>query len=242
MASRNAMIEAAAELSALDFTDETARLAKLSAEQAKIGEAEDKARKRIAELDKLIREFREPAGQEVAEALLEGCEATSAAQSGRSLLTLQDERARLYPALKALRHTGEDLLAETAEVRSAITGKLTVAVKPLVDLIMEDARAALQDLASCYASLSAIVAIGANVGNGRDLISKAIVAAGELADRDGTYTVPAETIDALTQLEGNPGLRGARVPRSVPAPQPQMHSSLLGAMAAAAAVAVRARQ
>jgi hypothetical protein len=234
MLDKDTLAQVSDAFAALDFSEETERLAALNATTAEIGDADTKARKRIGELDALIRDYREPSGDEVAAALLDGSDAKTAATAGVSLATLQDERARLLPALNALRHKSEDVRVEAGDVRSAIATKVRDAAKPLADAIIADARTAVERLADCYASLGAIAAMGAPVDSRANDIAKVINAAAGLAGNTRIYPVPAEITAVLSSLEGKPGLRGARVPQSIPAPGAGPNIVAIAAAAAAA--------
>jgi hypothetical protein len=236
MLDKDTLAHASSAIAALDLSAENDRLAELNAKLAEIGEAETTARERIAELDALIRGYREPDGDEVADAILAGDTATMAANAGASLTSLQDERARLFPALKALRHRNDDALAEVREVRAAAAHKASGAVAPLIDAIVAEARVAAERLAECYAAVSAAYSATQYFSRQRDALGEALHASRGLLDEPyRAVPVPASVVEVLKALVVKGPVLRSTVPETVPQPNPPIAPSVIGAIAVAAA-------
>ena len=93
----------AAEIEALDLSEENERIVDLEAEIERIGQAQEKARARIAEIQTLRREERlRDNGAEVATMLLQDVSPTDAATANRTEDSLREEADGLSAGIREL--------------------------------------------------------------------------------------------------------------------------------------------
>jgi len=206
-----------AALATLDLSAEVGRITEIQALTANIADAQQAAALRIREIAEELRDQR--AGAEaVADALLGGDTATSAATAGPSAAMLEEERAALKMGIAELDRRNEEARRESEALRQTALAKVAKAAQPLADAIAADMIEAANRLAAGFAAARAVneVTRGAT-----DLLIAAKAAVAGLVGGDAllghveALDVPGEVAEALAPIAAHRGaLRVPPVPRS----------------------------
>lgn len=153
--------EAGAMIARLNIAEDESRLAALRAELAKIGERDREVREELQRLESAIAHFTGPDPQKVAEAIMAGASLAEATAATDSKQGMEEKRAALRSALGPIRDRSDALNGEIRELRGRIASEALQVVKPLVDAINADARAAAEVLIETHAARKAIaIALG----------------------------------------------------------------------------------
>ena len=153
--------EAGAMIARLDLSADEVRLAEKRSELATVGEREREVREELQRLEAAIAHHRGPDANKVAELIMNGASLAEATAAGDSKHDLEQKRDALRSALGPIRDRTDALNGEIRELRGRIASEALQVVKPLVDALNSEARAAAEVLVATHAGRKAIaVAIG----------------------------------------------------------------------------------
>lgn len=208
---------AATALAALDFADDVARIETIEAEIARLESAIATGEARLAALATGKASGSIDANG-VADLLLAGTDAITAAATAPSAEARDSERSALMAGLGALRRRVTDAEHEIKGARNVANGKAARALAPLVGALMDDMRRNAETLVEGFAAIHAL-AVGLQTFQNEDVAASK--AAGSVMSALGTYrreiSVPREIADLLDSLPRNRALRVTRI-RSVQGP------------------------
>lgn len=190
----------AAEIQALDFSEENARIAELEVGIAQKRDALDRALARR---------------QEITDALIAGVSPTKAAELNTTEEKLERERAALDAAVPDLRRRIQSSEDAIREVKDRSRKRIAPIVQPLVDAIDQQARDLSQELSRCWAAtevLGAATYSAFPVLRGLRHAVKSLHEDFSLLPRNGPVDVPAELVRILRPLES----KGVALPAKPP--------------------------
>ena len=139
---------------ALDFTEQNGEIAELEVSVTKITAAIDDARQRVAELGETDRSNAD--GRAVADALLDGQNPDAAAQAATAAGERAERKAALVSALPALAMQRSDAVMRIDSIKSEARQATGRAAQPLIDVLMERAREAAEEILAIYADISTL--------------------------------------------------------------------------------------
>lgn len=209
-------------IAALDFTAENDRITELEAEAFDLNAAVQKASERVNEIAALLRDWKGPDAEAVADALL-ATDAQSAASLGPDIAALQAESQTLQSAIGELRKRSRLAHDEIRKIKSEdVSDKAGTATEALVAALHADAKRAATEMTTAYAALSAICdATGSGYVSVE--LSKATAAcfgrAGILSGQGmEPIPVPADILAVLAELQtkGPATAKGCRNAVAVP--------------------------
>jgi hypothetical protein len=235
--------EARHRIEALDLSAENARIEQIDAQLAQIEQAMTAARERNDQIGILLRPFRRDggslpmltpeAGTSVANALLAGVDPSVAAGSTIDAAQLEHERDALKEGISELVARDRSLRATRRGLPSATGRRIMAELKPLCDVLEQQAREAAQVIERAFAALCAISNATRTHASGLDGATNAVLAmqepGGLLASRT-LVDVPDEITGLLKLLQAKgPGYKGG-APTSVQVHDPRAASELVDAM------------
>lgn len=211
--------ELSAAFDALDFSEENARIADLEAEIARTEATITKAEQRCTEISQSLIGYQRDA-KAVADALVGDAPVIEAARAGPSEEDLREERTSLRAGIGDLNRRIADTTNEIRQIQLQALRTLPPFVKPIVDELIAEARAAAQTVVDRYVAIYALSDAAQGGAPDKSKIAKAvegITASGGLASLTRA-DVPAELREALGKLAGKGRALPVRLTSTVPMP------------------------
>lgn len=213
-------------IKAMDLSDENEAIGELEAEGTQIDLAIQRANSRIQEIAETIRARTtqgEPIvdGAAVANALLADIAPSEAAAEGGSLSELEQERDALRMALRDLGTRKAAVFPAIQALKGAAFARLGPAVRPLVEMLAEEARIAGRQIIECYAALTAIrhaTRHGYSEMMAAEAAVQGLVVDRGLFARSKELTVPDDILQALQPIAEKGAATPSAILRVVPAP------------------------
>ena len=155
---------AAKAIEALDFSEENSRVAGLEEERRRIDDARDRAETRQAAIKDILASVSVHDGHAVAQALLAG--SPTLPHEGRE--ALNEEANALSAGVRELDQRMRTISTEIDSVRRGAERKTLVALTPLLESLVKDAREGAEVIMRAYSGLQAVeVALGCNIVDAR---------------------------------------------------------------------------
>lgn len=195
-------------LAALDFSTEDERIVELEAGVKDFSQAIEKADARCTEIAQIIRDWKGPDGEAVANALLE-TDAQSAANQGPDLAALEAERQALRNGIGELNRRLQAASYEVREIKAqAVAAKAGSVTEPLISELMAKAKRAAVEIAEAYAAVAAI-SDATRAMNAQNAVYSLARATRGLFEMDSLLCnagldpipVPAEILNVLAELD-----------------------------------------
>lgn len=193
-----------AKFSAVDFSPYNARHAELSSKLAEVEGAVATADARRDEIHRILSDYREPAGEEIAAALLDGKSASEAASIRSSPDELRAELDGLSSAVRTLNQQATEIRLQIRQNRDDALSQLGNDVDDVVARIVRDASDAAQRIANAYASVTAInLALDRGRGalNSLTEAMEHLAGAGRLLPYRHDMPVPPEIVAMIAALQ-----------------------------------------
>ena len=149
-----------AKFAAADFSAENARYQLIADKLADVETAAEKADARRAEINRTLAEWREPAGADVAAALLDGKSPSEATSTRSSFEELRSEREALSSAIGVLNAQAREL---HLDLQAARDDSIRADAQAVLDSLMAVASEHAKAIVDAFASIEA-VAVGMRCG------------------------------------------------------------------------------
>ncbi|MCB5426315.1 hypothetical protein H0274_13690 [Altererythrobacter sp. CC-YST694] len=196
---------AGAQSAALDFSEENARIAEVTAEIDRTEAAITTAEQRCTEISRELVDYRGPNASAVAEAMLSGVAPAQAAAAAPNRAELEAERGALRSGIRELRQRVEDLQAEVAGIQRAAFLRVRPAVQEVVKTLTDEARAAAQKIIDAAVALDAIAYATKQGDHEAGAVRRAaagVIGQDRLIPGRRDYPVPPEIVSLLQNLAG----------------------------------------
>lgn len=145
-----------AKFTAADFSPENARYQVLADKLAQVEAAAEKANERRTEISRTLAEWREPAGADIAAALLDGKSPTEATSTRSSFEELRAEREALSSAISVLNAQARELHLELQAARDGSLHRVRPDAQAVLDSLIAEASKHAQAIVDVFASVEAI--------------------------------------------------------------------------------------
>lgn len=231
-------------LASLDFSDENQALAERAAEGKRLSAAMRKAEARIAEVTGKLSEILQDrlaekrAAVAVADALLGDADASQATATVARERDLREELQALRAGLRELEERARVCGEDMARLKGAAMSKVVPALRPVIDDLLAEARAAADTIARAYASAAGIQTGAPAFQAETDMLGAALakLMRSELVPRRDVLEVPDSVAEMLAPLSEKGLAAAGNVPARVGVPEDIATTSLVAAMAARQAV------
>lgn len=235
---------AAKDLAALSFDHENQALADMAAEGERISAAITKAETRLGEIQVQLsailqdRMADKRVAVAVADALLGDADAGQAAATMVKERDLRDEQNALRAGIAELNQRNRENSEAMARLKGTAMGKVVPALRPVIDDLVAEARAAADTIARIYATLAGIQAGARAFQAETEMLGAALakLMRSELIPRRDMLEVPDSVAEMLAPLSSKGMAAAGNVPTIVGVPEDIATTSLVAAMAARQAV------
>lgn len=235
---------AAKDLAALTFDHENQALAEMAAEgdriSAAIGKAETRLREIAGQLSAILQDRMadKRAAVAVADALLGEADAGQAAATMVKERDLRDEQNALRAGIAELNQRSRENSEAMARLKNAAMGKVMPALRPVIDYLLAEARAAADTIARTYATVAGIQAGARTFQAEAEMLGAALakLMRSDLIPRRDMLEVPDTVAEMLAPLSGKGLASAGNVPSRVGVPEDNATASIVAAMAARQAV------
>lgn len=152
-----------AKFAAADFSAENARYQTIADKLAEVEAAAEKADARRSEINRTLAEWREPAGADIAAALLDGKSPSEATSARSSFEELRSEREALSSAISVLNAQARELHLDLQAARDGSLHTIRADAQAVLDSLMAEAAEHAKAIVDAFASIEA-VAVGMRCG------------------------------------------------------------------------------
>lgn len=230
---------AAKDLAALSFDHENQALADMAAEGERLSAAIGKAETRLGEIQGQLsailqdRMADKRAAVAVADALLGEADAAQAAGTMVKERDLRDEQNALRAGIRELQDRSRENSDAMARLKGAALGKVVPALRPVVDDLLAEARAAADTIGRVYATVAGITAGARAFTAETEMLGQALakLMRSELIPRRDSLPVPDSVAELLAPLSSKGVAAAGNVPTFIGVPEDIGTTSLIAAMA-----------
>jgi hypothetical protein len=208
-------------LAALDLSKQNDTVLSLQRQHGEVSDALARADDRITEIRSELAKKKGPDARAVADALLDGAEATAAARVGQSEEELREQIDALRAGMGELRRREEDLREQIRLARVEASEQAIIATEPLAQALTAEMRATATRLIEQWAAFTALAeALGGHMASSiaaRDAV-KGLCGSDRLLPHQRTIPVPREIQDLIGLLRDKGPSLQVRAPVALPLP------------------------